>query len=571
MEVRTVAADAVFRVFTACPADPRTLILDVRDKKHFDRGHIAGAYCIRVPSNGATLLDYSKNEYEQKWGADCWWGKHVVVYGDAGLKKDHPVVAFLIKDKHARSMSLYREGLEAFQKQYPFLVTTSLKSGAAARRYPSQLDPLLYLGDWSHAEAVDRHADVGIKAIITIHNNPDNLKLPPGKYKHLKIELPDIDTADISAHLRPAIDFIEENRAAKRGVLVHCGAGVSRSATLCISWLMRKNRWSAQQALDFAKSRRSLVAPNDGFWRSLCRLEAELGILERSNVDAFVGFHGADAKPLQEVVPAVRVTLIPAGATSAPAGSKSQSAAPPPAAADPPAAQQSADRDRDEGRRGGWEHSRSRERRRSRSRSRDRERDRHRRRSSRSRSRERDRRRRSSRSRSRSPRDRRRRSRSCSRDRDRRQREERREPGAGGAEAARQAQQAVQQAERQVEQVDIESTAGVVLEVVRDGKPLGHLVLEMQRPSQQATFGRLPSCEVPLEHLSISRAHAQLTTDGAGNLFVTDLGSAHGTNLDGAWIKPKVPKQLRVGSVLKFGASTREFRVAKLPQPPAKR
>lgn len=57
----------------------------------------------------------------------------------------------------------------------------------------------------------------------------------------------------------------------------------------------------------------------------------------------------------------------------------------------------------------------------------------------------------------------------------------------------------------------------------------GHLVLEMQRPSQQATFGRLPSCEVPLEHLSISRAHAQLTTDGAGNLFVTDLGSGGDT------------------------------------------
>ena len=34
-----------------------------------------------------------------------------------------------------------------------------------ARRYPSQLAPLLYLGDWSHAEAVDRHAELGIKAV----------------------------------------------------------------------------------------------------------------------------------------------------------------------------------------------------------------------------------------------------------------------------------------------------------------------------------------------------------------------------------------------------------------------
>ena len=56
MEVKTVASDAVFRTFTACPTDPRTLLLDVRDKKKFDKGHIAGAYCIRLSSNGSVLL-----------------------------------------------------------------------------------------------------------------------------------------------------------------------------------------------------------------------------------------------------------------------------------------------------------------------------------------------------------------------------------------------------------------------------------------------------------------------------------------------------------------------------------
>jgi hypothetical protein len=47
--------------------------------------------------------------------------------------------------------------------------------------------------------------------------------------------------------------------------------------------------------------------------------------------------------------------------------------------------------------------------------------------------------------------------------------------------------------------------------------------------------------------------------------------AAHGTNVDGAWIKAKVPKQLQAGSVLKFGASAREYRVVKLPQPAARR
>lgn len=47
--------------------------------------------------------------------------------------------------------------------------------------------------------------------------------------------------------------------------------------------------------------------------------------------------------------------------------------------------------------------------------------------------------------------------------------------------------------------------------------------------------------------------------------------AAHQTNVDGAWIRPKVPKQLRAGSVLRFGASTREYRVARLPAPPQRR
>lgn len=42
--------------------------------------------------------DYSKRE-DMKWVPDCWWDRDVIVYGDAGLKKDHPVVAFLVADK----------------------------------------------------------------------------------------------------------------------------------------------------------------------------------------------------------------------------------------------------------------------------------------------------------------------------------------------------------------------------------------------------------------------------------------------------------------------------------------
>ena len=50
---------------------------------------------------------------------------------------------------------------------------------------------------------------------------------------------------------------------------------------LCRQPTSRWRRWSAQRALELTKARRSLVAPNDGFWRTLCALEAQLGIAER--------------------------------------------------------------------------------------------------------------------------------------------------------------------------------------------------------------------------------------------------------------------------------------------------
>jgi hypothetical protein len=178
-------------------------------------------------------------------------------------------------------------------------------------------------------------------------------------------------------------------------------------------------------------------------------------------VDAFAGFHGADAAalPLLEE-PKVRVTFVPAGATSAPAGSMAATAA----AAPPPMAAKAQEERR-------LERSRSRERRRSRSR----ERERRRRSRSRSPSRDRDgqRRRRGSRSRSRE----RRRSRSRERRRSRSRSRERRGGGTGPP-AALSAQQ-----QQQEDRVDLDSTQGAVLEVLREGKSLGEAAASTARAS----------------------------------------------------------------------------------------
>ena len=37
--------------------------------------------------------------------------------------------------------------------------------------------------------------------------------------------------------------------------------------------------------------------------------------------------------------------------------------------------------------------------------------------------------------------------------------------------------------------------------------------------------------------------------------------TAHRTNVDGVWIRPNAPRQLPVGATVRFGASTREYKV----------
>lgn len=58
--------------------------------------------------------------------------------------------------------------------------------------------------------------------------------------------------------------------------LVHCVAGISRSATVCIAYLMKHWCWELQRAFDFLKAKRSCVAPNLSFMGQLLAFEKQL-------------------------------------------------------------------------------------------------------------------------------------------------------------------------------------------------------------------------------------------------------------------------------------------------------
>ena len=94
------------------------------------------------------------------------------------------------------------------------------------------------------------------------------------------------------------------------------------------------------------------------------------------------------------------------------------------------------------------------------------------------------------------------------------------------------------------------------LEVLKDGISLDEIPLS---PKPFYLLGRDDSCDISLAHPSASRFHAVLQHHTAGSLHLYDLGSTHGSFLNGSMVKPHCFERLYTGDVVKFAGSTRTY------------
>lgn len=69
--------------------------------------------------------------------------------------------------------------------------------------------------------------------------------------------------------------------------------------------------------------------------------------------------------------------------------------------------------------------------------------------------------------------------------------------------------------------------------------------------------GRLPECDIILEHPSVSRKHAAVLHHRSGAVYLLDLNSAHGTFLSGTRLTPHEPTLWPDGASCVFGGSSR--------------
>ena len=98
--------------------------------------------------------------------------------------------------------------------------------------------------------------------------------------KTLLINIQDKPHIKIQEHFQEANDFIDKAISDGGRVLVYCHAGVSRSATIVISYLIEKCNISLRQAYLYVLSIKNDICPNIGFFKALQEFEVKLFGLE---------------------------------------------------------------------------------------------------------------------------------------------------------------------------------------------------------------------------------------------------------------------------------------------------
>merc|ERR1712087_837021 len=86
-----------------------------------------------------------------------------------------------------------------------------------------------------------------------------------------KLKCIDLSGYEITKDVIAAIKFIEQCLNGNDGgnLLIHCASGKSRSASICIGYLMWKQNISFEDAKYAVRQKRPIIFPNAGFEKQL--------------------------------------------------------------------------------------------------------------------------------------------------------------------------------------------------------------------------------------------------------------------------------------------------------------
>jgi len=140
--------------------------------------------------------------------------------------------------------------------------------------FPSEIIPrILYLGDVRSCRDRDALKAVGITHIVNVTKDlNDEFR---EDFQYYRIPMWDDFRKDIKKHFKDAFSFIDRALKDNGTVFIHCQAGISRSSTFVIGYLMHVGFGNLCKSYDYVKSLRPQICPNVGFMTSLTEYELQ--------------------------------------------------------------------------------------------------------------------------------------------------------------------------------------------------------------------------------------------------------------------------------------------------------
>merc|ERR1712098_901604 len=139
----------------------------------------------------------------------------------------------------------------------------------------SRVTNYLFVGNMKDASDTKSLKRLGIDHVLNVTTTKVGYETSPGiVYKQLFAD--DNGHQNLKQYFKEAFEFIDLARKSGGAVLIHCQAGVSRSPTIAVAYLIQNFPMPMVEAYRFVKARRSIISPNLNFMGQL--LEFEQGI-----------------------------------------------------------------------------------------------------------------------------------------------------------------------------------------------------------------------------------------------------------------------------------------------------
>ncbi|XP_045852831.1 dual specificity protein phosphatase 8 isoform X3 [Meles meles] len=183
--------------------------------------------------------------------------------------------------------------------------------------------PHLYLGSQKDVLNKDLMTQNGISYVLNASNScpkPDFIC----ESRFMRVPVNDSYCEKLLPWLDKSIEFIDKAKLSSCQVIVHCLAGISRSATIAIAYIMKTMGMSSDDAYRFVKDRRPSISPNFNFLGQLLEYERSLKLLAALQGDGAP--HPGTPAPLPGPAAPLR-PLPPPTSESAAAGSAAAGAA----------------------------------------------------------------------------------------------------------------------------------------------------------------------------------------------------------------------------------------------------